>query len=486
MSILVLAVLALTALLPSAAHAVRNYQLELMDDQLLLGASDQQIADGLDEMVELGADRLRVSAFWRDIAPAPDSSSRPAFAASDPNDPGYRWGSLDRVVVAARERKLDVMISISGPGPLWASADPSKGRLWKPSPTDFADFAAAVATRYTPAVDRFALFNEPNQAGWLQPQSECTGSGRSRRCELFAPHHYRDMVRASFPRVKAAAPRAQVLMGELASSGRDQGTREDRPIRPLDFLRAMACRDSRYRAIRTGPCQGFRAATADAIGHHPYSLFVSPSTRSRERSDAAFGDTSRLTRVIDKLQRLKGLRKDGSGRFSLHYTEFGYQTDPPDPYAGVSLSRQSAWLQEAAYLAWRHSRVRTLSQFRITDGAIRDDLGGGKQFLEFQSGLRFADGRAKPALRTFPVPIQASRTRIRKGSSTVLWGQIRPGRSHGVIIERRSGSRWVRETRTTTDRYGSFRKRLRPSRTTKYRFRYDDGSSAAVQIRVVR
>ena len=100
--------------------------------------------------------------------------------------------------------------------------------VWKPKPAEFAAFARAVAARYGAVADQFALLNEPNQGAWLQPQSDRSGS--------VSPHLYRALVRAAYPAVKAVAPKATVLIGELAPSGRsDRGT--TRPIRPLKFLR---------------------------------------------------------------------------------------------------------------------------------------------------------------------------------------------------------------------------------------------------------
>ena len=66
------------------------------------------------------------------------------------------------------------MLTITGPGPVWASPTPAKHNpRWKPQATDYADFARAVATRYGTQVDRYLIWNEPNQQGWLQPQWQC-------------------------------------------------------------------------------------------------------------------------------------------------------------------------------------------------------------------------------------------------------------------------------------------------------------------------
>lgn len=457
------AALMVLALCASPAFAARGAELSMMDDQALLGAPQAQIDSVLSRMQAYGADRLRVSAFWSDIAPSPNSTVRPArFDPSSPYAPEYRFGALDRVVGSAAAHGMKVMISISTPIPYWASAAPrKKNPVWEPDPKQFAAFAYAVAARYGAMVDQFAILNEPNQGAWLQPQSL---GGKA-----VAPHVYAALVRAGYPAIKQAAPKATVLIGELASSGRDDPG-VTRPIRPLRFLREMGCRDARFRAVRSRACTGFKAVPLDALGHHPYALFQSPFSRSHERDDAALGDWRRLEQTLDRLVTRKALKPSHSKRFPIYYTEFGYQTDPPDPYAGIPLARQSRWLQDAAYVAWRTPRVAGLNQFRLSDGKIGGS--GALAFREFQSGLFFANGKPKPSSRTFANPIVA-----RPGG--VIWGQARPGGSHVVTIERRAkdSKAFKRVTTVKTDAHGYFQKRV-GRRAGAYRFHWADGSGS--------
>ena len=328
---------------PAGASADRTAELSVMDDQLLLGASQESVDRDMGTFVALGADRLRVSAFWNQLAPAAQSRTKPAgFDGSNHLDPRYAWDPLDRVVSSAVNHGLKVMISISLPAPIWATPQTSKPNpLWKPSVPEFADFSEAVATRYAALADHYGESNEPNQGVWLQPQSDRRG--------LFAPHHYRNMVRASYPRVKAADPGSTVLVGELASSGRrGRGTTVN--IRPLIFFREMACRDGRYRRKRRGRCRDFQPVPIDAVGHHPYQLLTSPFLRSSNRHDAAINDSRKLLRVIDRLTRLRSFRL-GSGGASPCATRSS-ATRPARPTrspacrsvpSGASSSRRPMW-----------------------------------------------------------------------------------------------------------------------------------------------
>jgi hypothetical protein len=279
------------------------------------------------------------------------------------------------------------------------------------------------------------------------------------------------MVQAAYPRIKQADPSSVVLVGELSSTGR-VGTGAAKSIRPLAFLRAMACVNRSYRPVRSGRCRNFKPVPADAIGHHPYAFFTSPATPSRHPDDAAIGDGRRLVRALDRLARRGGLSRPGGGRLSIYYTEFGYQTDPPDPFAGISLARQNRYLQQAAYVAWRTPRVRGLNQFRLTDGVVYDEPGPAR-FREFQTGLLFANRRKKPAFRSFPHPFVISRGRF--------WGQVRPGGAHQVAIQVRRGGGWRTLRFVSTNARGYFRVRLRARRGRAYRYTYDGEHSATVR-----
>ena len=463
--------LLILAMLAPAASAARNAEVSIMDDQLLLGASQAKIDRHMRTFRRLGVDRLRVSAFWHQIAPAANSRRKPSgFNGANMRDRRYSWLFLDRVISSAARHGLRIMVSITTPAPIWATGRSSRPNpLWRPSTAEFGAFTEAVVGRYALYVDHWGISNEPNQGGWLQPQSDRSG--------LVAPHLYRAMVHAAYPRIKRLDPTSVALIGELASSGR-RGRGRRTPIRPLIFLREMACRDARYRPMRRGRCRNFKPLPVDALGHHPYKFFQPPNRASLNRHDAAIGDTGRLLRVVDRLVRLRALSPRRGRRLGVFYTEFGYQTNPPDPFAGVRLGTQSRYLQQAAYIAWRTPRVRALNQFRLTDGAL--DGSGVRRFREFQSGLAFRNGRNKPAYRIFPHPFVISGNRF--------WGHVRPGGRHTVRIQRTAsrGGRYRTVAQVITNSRGYFSFRLPGRRRGLSRYVYTDGprgTSGTVRVR---
>ena len=128
-----------------------------------------------------------------------------------------------------------------------------------------------------------------------------------------------------------------------------------------------------------------------------------PTSRSRSLDEAAIADLPRLERTLDATQRAGGLKKPGGGKFGLYFTEWGYQTLPPDPIQGVSLAKQSRYLQQGDYIAYKDPRVKLLTQYEWRD----EPLGRGTKATKYsgwQSGLRFASDKAKPSLKSFANP----------------------------------------------------------------------------------
>ena len=197
-------------------------------------------------------------------------------------------------------------------------------------------------------MDHWGIANEPNQGVWLQPQSDRRG--------VVAPHLYRELVLAAYPRIKAIDPDSTALVGELAASGRD-GRGAKVSMRPLRFLLAMGCRDSRFRPSAAGAAGAFGRSRSTPSATTPTSCCWRPSGARSNRFDAAISDGRRLATYLDRLIRRGALRPSGR-RPDIFYTEFGYQTNPPDPFAGVSLPAQRNYLQQAAFIAYRTPRVQ--------------------------------------------------------------------------------------------------------------------------------
>ena len=135
----------------------------------------------------------------------------------------------------------------------------------------------------------------------------------------------------------------------------------------------------------------------------------------------------------------------------------------------MSPHRQDRWLQQAAYLAWRSPRVKLLTQYLWRD----EPRSGDGSYGGWQSGLRYARGRAKPSLAHFDTPFALDAARGR------LWGQVRPGGAHELVVERHlRGGSWRTFAHVRTDARGYWTLRRRVSPGAAYRCRVDRTTSA--------
>jgi hypothetical protein len=232
--------------------------------------------------------------------------------------------------------------------------------------------------------------------------------------------------------------RDTILVGEMASEGREQ-TGPTRPIPPMKFLRALYCVDSGYRPLRgrAARAAGCPASPSPAhfvqahpglfaitgLSHHPYSFFLAPQVSLNDVNFVPLADLGRLEAGIDAAYSAYGV----SRRLPIYLTEYGYETNPPDPFRGVSLRRQSLYLNEAQFLAWKDPRVRSMSQFLLVDAGPDPAFRPGSigYWSTFQTGLEEADGTSKPSLNAYRLPIFVPRPNTPPGQQLLVWGMLR-------------------------------------------------------------
>jgi hypothetical protein len=448
--------LALLALLVLAAPAhAAGPRLGIADDRILL-AGGPEADQVVNDWAAIGIEQVRIYALWSRIAgPSPEAPKQ--------------WGELDGAVNRVVGAGMKPILTITGPGPLWTSRRAERGDpRYDPDPDAFAAFAGEVAARYGDRVDTYILWNEPNLGTWLRPQARC-----SRSCTSAAPHLYRGLVRAAYPAVHAADAKATVLIGTMSSRG-GALTRENSTHRPMAFLRGLGCVNSKLKRVRSGPCKGFKPATGDGFAFHPHGVLTAPDKALPHRDDVSLASLPRLESALDKIQRAGGL-KATTRRFNLYIDEYGYQTNPPDRISGVSASTQNAWLQRAAYLAWRDKRVKLFTQYLWRD----EPDGNAGIYSGWQSGLYYLDGRAKPSLKSFPTPIVLDASRSR------LWGQVRRRDTRTVIVERRlrRSSAWRKVATRRTDAQGYWSWTTTLVKGASYRYKAGEAVSATATRR---
>jgi hypothetical protein len=166
-------------------------------------------------------------------------------------------------------------------------------------------------------------------------------------------------------------------------------------------------------------------ARLDAYAHNPYPLDPKRETPLKGGCNTC---TTITMATIDKLVTLVA-RDFGGARIWL--TEYGYQSNPPDKFLGVSLALQARYLSEGDYVAYHTPRVDMLIHFLYRDEP---------NIARFQSGLVTLTNAPKPALAAFEVPLAEV---SRSGTRTSLWGQLRaPAAGSAGEIEQHTATGW--------------------------------------------
>jgi hypothetical protein len=456
---LALATLLLTSICAPAAHAAQDQASIMMDDDQLLYRNNVTQSRTLVTMRSLGADAVRATVLWRTVAEGADLSNaeiarlrtdalrkkaraqRKRFKATDPRTyPTRNWDRYDNLVKLATQLGMRVYFTITGPGPRYGhlKAPPSQranAGTFKPIPGEFQSFVQAVGRRYSgsyrdengirrrlPRVSLWSIWNEPNQPGWLSPQWE--------RGVPASPALYRELFYAGRRGLdRSGHANDAILLGETAPLGSDQhGPRNG--IRPIPFIRELVCVKPDGTQF-TGPdatarhCDDFaKNGPLKAVGfaHHPYTKKIAPSVAPRSPDEVTMGNIGTLGPILDALSSQSGGNLPAA--LPIFLTEFGYESNPPDPRNGIPYMRQAQFNQLADFLAYNDPRVMATTQFLLRDvGPLTQYARGSRLYwFTYQSGLYTVRGRAKPAAFSYALPFV---TFPAGDGVTGFWGQLR-------------------------------------------------------------
>jgi hypothetical protein len=471
---------------PAAAHASPAQTSIMMDDDLLVYRDDSTAARALTQMKSLGVDTVRVTVLWKTVAEntrftkaeiaklkgkfktaAQKQTKR--FKATNPSTyPIRNWDRYDNLLKSAADRGIRVYFNVTGPGPVWAMTKPpakynSLRNQWKPKPAAFKQFVQAVGRRYDgtyrdengsrgalPRVRFWSLWNEPNQAGWLAPQWERRGGA----IVPASPALYRKLHQYGYKGLVATGHRTDndiILMGETAPNGSDARSAKA-PMRPGFFLREVACIQpdgTPYSgaAAAARDCGDFAKRgplLANGYAHHPYTKNVPPTVADPSPDSITMANISTLGTLLDDLS-AKTNNAIPRG-LSLFMTEFGFETNPPDPFSGVPLANQALFNTIGEHQAWENPRIASQAQFLLRDVApVKSHPPTSKAYwFTYQSGLYGLTGQAKPAATAYAMPFLAFNTGTLAAAGEqiyTLWGQARllpNGATAGVTLQFRA------------------------------------------------
>lgn len=502
--LLIAATLVLAAF-PSIAAASRTQESMFQDDPLLVYAPQAKMESTLDELKAIGVNRIRVSLYWANVAPANTALQKPAFDSSDPAAYGAGWGPYDRLIVAAKQRGILINLNPTSPVPRWASRGvsprPDVQKNYAPDAVEFGRFVTAAAKRYSgsfgglPRVGYWSIWNEPNQGGWLTPQWKADPGKPSRMVES-SPAIYRSLLKTSYQALKDTGHGSDtILVGETAPKGLQRRKGQTIAMDPLRFIRNLYCVDDRLRRLK-GSAATARGCPANpatfaadnpalfrssGFAHHPYELLRAPTRKPLSKDWVTIANLPVLSKTLKRVYARYRQPKQTARGVPLYLTEYGYQT-PPDPL-GIPFGRQAAYINQAEQIAFRNPLVRSMSQFLLVDDAPTPGIANKRvAYRTFQSGLKRLNGKKKPAYRAYVTPIFLKKTRLRRAGSTTVFGMLRPAAAgtkvKAQIQFRAKGSKkWrTRVTRTVGGPRHYLNVRLRVSRTGLVRLSWKNGT----------
>jgi hypothetical protein len=428
----------------------------MMDDDLLVNGTDATRDKALLQMKALGVQYVRATVLWSVVARGtkPGPHFNPANPAAYPH---HNWDRFDNLVRSAHNDGIQIYFDVTGPGPRWAmgTAPPSQRKsqpTWMPNASQFYKFVYAVGKRYSgkykkelpkdhgvlPRVGFWSIWNEPNQGGWLTPQSY--RSPRLGKVIPYSPFLYRRLYLQGRAALAATGHNNDfIAIGETSPTGRGAPSSRN-PLAPKLFIRELLCVDpqgvpytgAQASARNCGDFNTFGPIRASGWAHHPYTRAVAPTAAPTNPNDITIANLGDLTTLLDQLAVTTGHINSG---LSVVASEFGYESNPPDPFAGISLDKQAAWINIGDFLAYSDPRVVAMTQFLLRDAPPNKlHHKGTKAYWDtYQSGLETHVGRRKPAFGAYMLPLvlfPSGKDATTGAPQTGFWGQLR-FRPHG-------------------------------------------------------
>ncbi len=305
---------------------------------------DAQLAD----MRALGVGWIRIDVGWNDVQP------KDALT--------YDWTKTDAVVSAAQAHGLKVL-GVLAYSPSWARPYGCKSPSCAPVlNSTFATFAGKAAARYAGKIDQWEVWNEPNIKKFWQPKPNAA--------------KYADMLKVSYPAIKAANSNATVMSGGMSPAETADGNSA-----PRDFLSAL------YKA----GAQPF----FDVLGLHPYSYPAPATTNYGWSAWSQMADQSTSIRST--------MQANGDGSKKVWITEYGAPTAGPGTGASIttySSNQDAAYVDEALQVYTLQAAVNSITGKDWVGGFFwysYKDLGTDTADAENFFGLLRADGTKKPA-----------------------------------------------------------------------------------------
>ena len=312
--------------------------------------SDSAMRKELDLLVGSGSNLIRADMNWSSLETEGKGQISPWYR--------QKW---DTLLAEAEQRGIKVIATVFGT-PCWASSAPSNlkqncaGEWWDRGVTayppadndDFGDAVAWMANRWGHRLAGMEIWNGPN----LPEQRFLVANN--------LPQKYTQMLKAAYPRAKAASPSLNVIGGVIEWSD-------------VEFLEKMY----QYGA------KGY----FDSLAVHPYNEWRHPDDLWKEEW-TKFSFRRGVPAMYDVLVR------NGEGHKKLWLTEYGWSTCSDGDRWCVSRSEQADFIADSLRIVrgWDFVAGATIYQLR--------DAGSGN-CRECQFGMFERDWTPKPAWKAY-------------------------------------------------------------------------------------
>jgi hypothetical protein len=267
------------------------------------------------------------------------------WSQAEPSKGNYQWYGLDQLLASAQSLGLKVILRVdSAPG--WARSGPEGAP--PDDMDDFGDFMEALAAHSAGQVAGYVIWNEPNLP-------ENWGGSPSAK-------EYAKMLKAVYPRIKAADGDAAVVTAGMATTGGPGGELCNLGA-SLAGMQITAYTEQLYGAgvkndldficgiYRNGGKEYF-----DVLGSHPYGFAYEPRRNPGSVSGLAF-------RRVEQQRQLMEIRNDGDKQ--IWAIEFGWILDPGSScyqwgdwptrtWQIVTAKKQAQYLRDAYLYAKSH------------------------------------------------------------------------------------------------------------------------------------
>ncbi len=315
----------------------------------IAGLGSMALKKELDAIEAAGARWLRMDINWAQI--------------QDHGPTRYEWGPVDKVVKGATARGIKVLGVIEYT-PRWARP-PGTPPTHGPDPATYANFARKAAAHYSAlGVHAYEVWNEPNIPGFWTPRPD--------------PAHYTRLLRAAYPAIKQADPKATVLTGGTAPAFSDGTT-----YWPTDWLLQIYANGG--------------GGYFDAVANHPYCFPTRPGQRVGSSAwYLMYGSHDRYTATTGGEGGGRSMRAvmiaNGDGEKKIWGTEFGAPSGGP---VGIGGTAQAQTIREG-YSRWeKYNWAGPLFTYEVRD------YGTDASTSEHWFGLLRHDFSKKPAFRAY-------------------------------------------------------------------------------------